>query len=1472
MAASRCGSVQDFIRALKAPSDPPRLDSSLKIELAREAWEDATFHLPNKGEVIADWILTRLLKDKVKEGHANPLLDFRFWKLLADVLTSSKTVYVNAKFTPVTIKSWLLPILNRTPIAPIISGYFTMSHLVDHDTLPLTTLVSQCIVVLWPLAASKFSPEMLLECLGAVLAYLGKIHLDRLGHSQKAIGTVASLIASSYRTALSNSAAKKKLYAAFLQHHIFDWLQCIKPGVDSQQWHQSLASEIFVTGIETFFNLDILRALDDKKCDATFKETLLKLSVTSPSAVIDVFPSLYQSFMQSIKRYKGALFGQSSGRAVSTGNAIVQLQTAGMAFLSCLDEVITSASSTQHVLVWRTRVELLAIVHNENLYNADDEDATRTLRHIGELAIAALASPDDNHMPQVPLALEALSALTRVDYDIMSPSFSTIWSRIALIPDTHSTALPYLDLLLEYHMKTRTIPNFIYSWTDAFSVQYLRSSLEDPQHVYRLVASSPLFCFPYLDRLSKAIHGFVTPGQIKELADNMIQRLYSLFKEFRELDKKRTADDGRGPRKRRKKDLEVTPVIGGDSTPDLIAVTFSLSARAAVVVLSSLPMHSTSEEIREETRNSFREACTALVPRALKGASKAMSTDDRRSSWGWQMVATASLRVYHSLAVIRQLHLNLRCDQHVFRDLILASELDDVVPEYMLEIARVLLGEAADGVIEPELIFDGLLHHLELHLRCSVSWSGRTHDLTPAAGEPQAVLALFQLLLTRWLPLLESSASTNQILRLVKLMLEVDVRGPLLDGTTSSHRVLTVNTAFVSTLRNAELWELQRVRDAFVGQLNEYTAVLESVDLAELLIDPKAMVARVSQTELTRISSVFEFLLYAPDEYFSRNSRANFLRKALVSDVLLRRQDEILGERSMRSLVGVREFTRRMYTHLGTIDHPAAKTFCDYLTDSTPSASHYDGHEDELVTVTMKIIGMYMTSFLIHARAGYENTALEVVQSFSIYLSIPVQQRPPSHLIREKSILQFTSTLTSSHHLSQYALIPTSIKYYLILINEFSFNETFMSKLLELYERMVAVFSLEMNVLSRKAYSHPVADVLFRNHFLRAWSCTLDLGRWLSARTFDLPIFGHVLVGQLLERASSLSNDDDCLAVLDVVLAELQMADESHHYEELVRLDTRLSGACKTLLATHFSYLLDYVFEALSVTDDPRDQDAANLVHFSTLLLHSSPEGTAKLTQNFVTKFLHLCADQPEYLACPPLRREILKFMSRQFNDKTSKPASIRPADLSSLWSIIGFLLSESEDHAATTDPDVFHEIVSIISALIRLRRDLVVNTLPHLGFVLCQLTKCLRAIRPHLGAKQTKLVMNTLPSWISANKPLSAHESKALARLMTTLAVKTLVRTYETGDAQKAESLARPFSKHAAYVLTAYTEAVNDTLCHVAAPVRKELHSGLFALCEMLGEYNRDALMVSALDADGKTIMKALWKDYEKERYMGQG
>lgn len=68
MSSEPLQSSQDFVRALKSAADPPAPGGPPKIDIAMQAWNNKSFYVPSKAEIIADWILTKLLKEKGKEG------------------------------------------------------------------------------------------------------------------------------------------------------------------------------------------------------------------------------------------------------------------------------------------------------------------------------------------------------------------------------------------------------------------------------------------------------------------------------------------------------------------------------------------------------------------------------------------------------------------------------------------------------------------------------------------------------------------------------------------------------------------------------------------------------------------------------------------------------------------------------------------------------------------------------------------------------------------------------------------------------------------------------------------------------------------------------------------------------------------------------------------------------------------------------------------------------------------------------------------------------------------------------------------------------------------------------------------------------------------------------------------------------------------------------------------------------------
>ncbi|OBZ78847.1 hypothetical protein A0H81_00559 [Grifola frondosa] len=1121
-------------------------------------------------------------------------------------------------------------------------------------------------------------------------------------------------------------------------------------------------------------------------------------------------PRLFKSYVESIKRYKGALFSQGSNQA--PGHISEQVQVTGMAYYALSNSLLDLNASDERS--WRARVKLLEIVETENLFSAKDDEARRLLRQNGDLATEVLVTAwKEQQQALTNYAVEELSILTRIDYDVMSPALPVIFPRLASIHECSPPVLTYLRLLLEYHSKTRTLQSLVLHLIEAFSVRHLQRISEESRVIYQIVSAGPLLNLTYLDQLSRAIYNFLTPGQVVETANSMLQALKDALNEFAELEAAASADRGEGSRKKRKKTS--TALSTGHIDPEWASVTFALVARAVIVVITSLPVHSLLEDVRLDLQHSIERVYTSIVSRILE---ETLQPGDRRGIWHWQMMATSALRIHYGLARAPQLRVQLNFDHKLHSAMLSCIMSDETTPELCLEMFRTLLDQCTQGLCEPQGIFDKLLGYLEKHsISDDAVWSGKVHDLTIDSGYNQGAVAVFHLLVDRWLPLFDASSSKDQLTQLAKFVI-------VASRTSVSHHSQhgsTTSAILTRMLHDAEFWELSNFRDVFLSHLYKQTAALESVDLPQLLSALSAGPSPQSPIkDLSQVIATYNVLLLAPSEYLPRAFHLDFLRRALAADVavsLALQRNKGSHTVNDRSMLIIREFIRRTLLYLGPVEQ-VMKEYLDYLLNHLPSSLPDSHFSSNILSVTMDIINLYLSSFIKSAKKGEEDAIINVVTSCmkSIALNRPLGQRSASEVLHQRSCLYLIDTLIANY-------VPTN------------FSQRLASTLQQLHARLVS-FCLP-HMVTVTSGDIPAQGLQHYSDLLNTWSRVLSLGRWLHLESSDGQEFGRSLVGSLILFAPEQRKNaaDICTPILAILAEELQkcLSTSREVYLEYVitaylafaylcgpeglkTLDAQVSSTCRTLAVADFTHALDIIFEALPISAGLPLRDVASLIRLTGLMLHDAPDGTSKVTQNHMTRCLNLFADHTEYITFPVLRQGLLTLITRQCNEH---PASIRIADLSSIWSILANLISGSVEHDKVTDTSTFHGIITIISAL--------------------------------------------SSSTVGGQAEPTGHG----------LTPATIVRVHgSSAEMQKPESLARPFSKHAAYVLTAYIDAVNDPLCFVSTQVRKELQPGLFILCDMLGEHNRDAMMVSALDAGGKTTMKALWKEYEKQRYIGKG
>ncbi|KDQ63876.1 hypothetical protein JAAARDRAFT_54067 [Jaapia argillacea MUCL 33604] len=308
-------SPQAFVRALKAPNDPPHPDHPFKIEIAKSGWDDVEFAVPNKALLVLEWILATF-KSKLAQ---QVIVDVRYWALLADVLQQTTT------------KSQISLLLNRIPFTPIVSSL--LAHLHFPCDTQLLDSVRRCMSVLWPLGVHRSNADVLGDCWGALLAAIVRIGGAVEGDSFQRIGMT---ITESYKSALGNSSNKKKLNQTFLSTHLYSWFQAIHTPTP-------LSESIYTAGIETLFNLDVLRS---SPIDSLFQALV---ALPTESYILPSLHRLYTSYIHSLRRYRSALF-PSSG-----------IENAAMKFYSEVNRLLV-AYQTHQEEVWEARVGLVGVV------------------------------------------------------------------------------------------------------------------------------------------------------------------------------------------------------------------------------------------------------------------------------------------------------------------------------------------------------------------------------------------------------------------------------------------------------------------------------------------------------------------------------------------------------------------------------------------------------------------------------------------------------------------------------------------------------------------------------------------------------------------------------------------------------------------------------------------------------------------------------------------------------------------------------------------------------------------------------------------------------------------------------------------------------------------------------------------------------------------------------------------------------
>lgn len=221
-----------------------------------------------------------------------------------------------------------------------------------------------------------------------------------------------------------------QLFTQFCQHVSGNWLHAIIAEPEDISISNTLA-DIYQTGIDTIFNVDVLRQAQGYP-EKNTEDILHKAADSSSDAVILCLPQIFQSFVGTLQKHRNTLFIQGSSRG--SGTSLEQARVVSMGFFATCSSILDTVRNRD--CAWQAKVLLLEVVESQRLTGFSDESGTEALKDVAEKAYGILASPDGGRSPEylslpmlnLPLgqnpqsnsAIRALTIIVRVDYELVT--------------------------------------------------------------------------------------------------------------------------------------------------------------------------------------------------------------------------------------------------------------------------------------------------------------------------------------------------------------------------------------------------------------------------------------------------------------------------------------------------------------------------------------------------------------------------------------------------------------------------------------------------------------------------------------------------------------------------------------------------------------------------------------------------------------------------------------------------------------------------------------------------------------------------------------------------------------------------------------------------------------------------------------------------------------------------------------------
>lgn len=196
-------------------------------------------------------------------------------------------------------------------------------------------------------------------------------------------------------------------------------------GPNSPQY-EYLQQSALASGIETIFNLDTLRPMSESPEATPFFTALHSALSSRRGTVLKALPRLFEHYVASLKRHRGAISTSSSSS--QAGSSRAELNVVAMRFYASLQSMLDN--ERRDVTAWNAISDLTTFIAQESLYDSNSDPNLSLKKNVAP-ALEYLSVNGQTDLPAT--IVRCLSATIRVDYDLVLPSMGQILSRLLAV-------------------------------------------------------------------------------------------------------------------------------------------------------------------------------------------------------------------------------------------------------------------------------------------------------------------------------------------------------------------------------------------------------------------------------------------------------------------------------------------------------------------------------------------------------------------------------------------------------------------------------------------------------------------------------------------------------------------------------------------------------------------------------------------------------------------------------------------------------------------------------------------------------------------------------------------------------------------------------------------------------------------------------------------------------------------------------